>query len=194
MNVHHNLPHWNYYKLLERDLEGCFRYVQPCKDHFDVYSDEFARIILMSATEIENAIKSFALHINYAHDYGSIHDYFNCVTSEYPSICNVEIIMPRYSMSFKPWDGWSASSAPDWWSMGYNKVKHDRSNHPSAPTMIRAINSLGALQVFLLHYYRKLYGDCYIPAEIAPQLMWPLEENDPYQGASQLWRWNLPDD
>jgi len=46
MNIYHDLPHWNYYKLLERDLEGCFRYVHPCDGHFDVYSDEFARIIL----------------------------------------------------------------------------------------------------------------------------------------------------
>ncbi len=189
--AHYNLPHWNYYRLLEHDLENCFRYVQPCKEHFDVYSDEFARIILMSSTEIENALKSFALEIKYSPPPKSIFSYFKCVTSVYPRFCEIEIEMARFSLIFKPWDGWSETKAPDWWTYGYNKIKHDKLKHISAPTMIRAIKSLSALEALLLHYYRKLYPDFLMPAEILPQLMEPF---DPKQGSSILCSFRLTDD
>ena len=31
MSDYSNLPHWNYFRLLERDLEECFRYVAPAE-------------------------------------------------------------------------------------------------------------------------------------------------------------------
>ncbi|MEI6135228.1 MAG: hypothetical protein WCP72_09655 [Desulfomonile sp.] len=63
MDVPHNLPHWNYYRLLESDLELCFRYVEPVQEHFGVYSDEFAKIIVLASTEIENGLKSLVRSI-----------------------------------------------------------------------------------------------------------------------------------
>lgn len=194
MSVHHNPPHWNYYRLLERDLEACFRFVYPVQEHWEVYSDEFARIILMAAAEIENAFKSFAFWAQTTPLPSSIHQYFDCVSAKYPKVCEMEMIMPRYSLGFKPWDGWSSSSAPDWWTYGYNKIKHDRMNHPGAPTLIRAIKSVGALQVLLLHFYRLRYSKCLLADDVQPQLIRPWDRNDPHQGAVMAWEWKLPDD
>lgn len=124
MSLHHDLPHWNYYRLLERDLEDCFRYVFPKQEHFNVYSDEFARIILMASTEIENVFNSFSFWAQCnLPERKTILSYHGCVVASYPRFCEMELIMPHYSIGFKPWDGWSATSAPDWWSMGYNKIK-----------------------------------------------------------------------
>ena len=102
------------------------------------------------------------------------------------------MVMPRYSHRVHPWKEWTSSSAPDWWTNGYNKIKHDRMNYPAAPTMIRAIGAVSALQVLLLHYYRLRFGDCMLPNENAPALLHPLDEGDPWLGTFIGWSWRLP--
>ena len=197
MVIHHNLPHWNYYRLLEEDLEKCFRFVAPFEEHWNVYSDEFSRIILMAATEIENALKAFVFWTFKEKPPSSIHQYFNCIHEKYPSFCSMEMVMPRYSIGFKPWDGWSASSAPDWWTYGYNKIKHDRMNHPNAPTLIRAIKAVGSLQVLLLHYYRLRYRQCGFSFDVKPHLICPWDkynESDEFLDATISWTWRLPNE
>ena len=194
MGIYHDLPHWNYYLLLEKDLERCFRFVPPIQAHWSVYSDEFARIILMAATEIENALNDFAFWTLTTPRPSSILKYFDYANAIYPQFCEMELLIPRYSIGFKPWDGWSSSSAPDWWSFGYNKIKHDRMNHPDAPTLIRAMKSVGALQVLLLHYYRKRYKQCELAIEIQPQLIHPWEKDEDWINATISWTWKLPDE
>lgn len=102
--------------------------------------------------------------------------------------------MPRFSLTLTPWDRWSASSAPDWWTFGYNKIKHNRLKYPGAPTLIRAINSVAALQVLLLHYYRAKYPESLLSDDVVTKLIVPRDNDDPFQGASILWDWTIPDD
>lgn len=199
MKVLHNPPHLRYYRLLEEDLERCFRFVEPCSDHFQVHSDEFARIILMAATEIENALKAFAFWAKVRHpgtpkNVSSIQHLYSVVTYVFPKFCSMKLLCPRYSLLIEPWKGWSSGSAPDWWTNGYNKIKHDRMAHPGAPTLQRALNAVGALQVVLLHYYRLEAKEPAIADRGIPELLVPWEENHPADGASMLWQWVLPDD
>jgi hypothetical protein len=194
MSIYHNLPHWNYYRLLERDLENSFRFVPPSQEHWNVFSDEFSRIILMASTEIENALRSFAFWCQENSKKLDILDFFTLISNKYPKFCDMDMLMPRYSLGFKPWDGWSSTSAPDWWSLGYNKIKHDRLNHPDAPTLIRAIKSVGALQVLLLHFYRYRFKGCEFAYDVKPNLIIPWEKEGLWEGATISWTWNLPDD
>jgi hypothetical protein len=194
MGIYHNLPHWNYYRLLEQDLESCFRFVNPSQEHWNVYSDEFSRIILVAASEIENALRTFALWSQTNPIPSSILKYFECITTIYPHFYEMELVMPRYSVAIKPWEDWSESAAPDWWTYGYNKIKHDRLNYPNAPTLIRAIKSVGALQVLLLHFYRYRYKDCELAYDIQPSLFIPWEKEKSWLGATISWGWDLPDD
>lgn len=194
MGIHHNLPHWNYYLLLEKDLEKCFQFVPPIQSHWGVYSDAFARIILMASSEIENALNDFAFWTQTKPKPSSINKYYTCVTSKYPNFCAMETVIPRYSIGFKPWDGWSAYAAPDWWSFGYNKIKHDRMKHPNAPTLIRAIKSVSSLQVLLLHYYRQRYKNCELSFDTQPKLIIPWEKDTDWLGATMSWTWKLPDE
>jgi hypothetical protein len=193
MRMHHNLPHWNYFRLLERDLEECFRFVHPCTEHFSVYSDHFARIILMACTEIENCLNSLAVAVGCTPKPESIGEYQSCVSATYPQFNNMKIDVPRYALAFEPWQHWTSSAAPDWWTFGYNKIKHDRMGHPQAPTMFRAMSSVGALLVLLLHYYRQLHGrHCMMPTEISPCLLVPHEGDDGIYGSLSSWIWTLP--
>jgi len=189
-----NPPHWNYYELLERDLQACFRFVEPVECHHEVYSIEFARIILAAATEIENAFRGFAHTISYTPEPSSIGAYAACVTSRFPRFADMQILMRKYSIVLTPWEGFTVSTPPDWWTYGYNKIKHDRLQFPGAPTLIRAINAVAALQVLLLHYYRVKYPGGLLAFDPVTLLMIPLERNDPLQGVDSMWGWTLPDE
>jgi hypothetical protein len=199
MKALHDPPHLRFYRLLEGDLENCFRYVDACHEHYDVHSDEFVRIILMAASGVENALKDFAFWAK-VHDpttpvdVANIRKLHDLITHSFPRFCSMRLLMPRYSVGIEPWKGWSSSSAPDWWSNGYNKIKHDRLNNRGAPTLQRAINAVGALQVVLLHYYRLRFKDCAIADRGIPQLLVPWEDGHPIDGASTLWLWELPED
>lgn len=192
MTVLHNPPHWNYYLLLERDLEESFRFVPPVSKHFGVYSDQFSRIILMACTEIENCLASFAFWTQCNPVPTSIGGYCNCVSGRFSRFNEMEVVMPRHSLGLHPWKDWTSKDAPEWWTKGYNKIKHDRLNHPDAPTLIRAVRSVSALLVLLLHFYRLRYGKSSIPVENMPMLFRPWEKTDPAHGSYMSWPWALP--
>jgi hypothetical protein len=194
MPINHSLPQWNYYRMLEGDLENAFRYIQPSPDHYGVYSDHFSMIILAASAEIENALNSIAHHISYTPKPNGILQYHACVTSRYSLFCDTEFAMPRFNGKFKPWKDWSDTTAPDWWTNGYNKIKHDRLSNPKAPTLERALNSVAALQSLLLHYYRLLIPSVTMPSELEPRLF-RLEENvNELNFSGTSWRWELPNE
>jgi len=192
MTMHHSLPQWNYYQMLEADLEKSFRYIQPSPTQYSVTSDHFSMIILAAAAEIENALALVANHIACQPPPGNIHQYFTCVTGTYPNFCNTKISMPRFSGMFTPWQGWSASSAPDWWTNGYNKIKHDRLNYPDAPTLGRALNAMAALQALLLHYYKLIDPHATMPSALEPKLLQIVEPSTDFETGCIQWSWELP--
>ncbi|MGK2912850.1 MAG: hypothetical protein ACSLE5_00075 [Porticoccaceae bacterium] len=194
MEVLHNPPHLNYYKLLERDLDECFRFVEPVESHFEIYSIEFSRIILMAASEIENALKAFDAAANGKTASKGILGYYGVVTSKFPKFCTMQMFLPRCALVFTPWSEWSADKAPDWWTNGYNKIKHNRISNPGAATMRRAIDAVGALQALLHHLYRLKHPDGWIADNAIPEIIIPYESDSATPGASSLWRPNLPDD
>jgi hypothetical protein len=98
MTSHANLPHWNYFRLLERDLEECFRYVAPAEAHFAVYSDRFAQIILLASSEIENAIGTWAEAAKFDPRPRGIGAYQAFVLSRCPAFCSMKVAMPRFSL------------------------------------------------------------------------------------------------
>lgn len=192
MTEHYNLPHWNYFRILEKDLEACFRYIDPSTVHLPVYSDEFAKLILVACSEIENALSELSTSIDASVTCKNLGDYRNVVISKYPYIHMIKIWIPRYGITVEPWGAWAADQSPDWWKNGYNKIKHDRVGNPSAATMGRAINSVAALESVLLYLYRDKFNVTSMPGENVPHLMEPVEESQ-FSGG-MLWSWELPDD
>jgi hypothetical protein len=186
-------PRWNYFRLLEKDLEDSFRYVQPCKQHYGVYSEHFARVILIASTEIENCIKSMAKNVKYQSSLKDIDEYNKFLILQYPNFTQSKVLLPWYGLSFEPWLNWAVGTAPDWWKLGYNKIKHDRENSPDAPTLQRAIDSVAALFVLLLHYYRTLNGGGYaMPLETQPHLFALEQKTGDWQGGYVGWSWKIP--
>lgn len=194
MTASHNLPHWNYFRILEKDLEECFRYIEPSKVHFSVYSDEFAKLILVACSEIENALRELSTSIDKSKICNNLGDYRNVVISKYPYFPMIKICVARYGISVAPWENWATEDSPDWWKNGYNKIKHDRVGNPSAATLERAINSIAALEAVLLYLYKEKHGESSMPSENAPHLMEPIEEGGGASGGYIAWCWELPDD
>jgi len=52
------LLHWNYFLVLESDLEHISRYIEFTTDNFKVYSQEFAHILLAASSEVDVVLKS----------------------------------------------------------------------------------------------------------------------------------------
>lgn len=195
--LHHDLPHWRFYRSLEDDLEICFKYVAPESNHFEVHSDEFAKIILLAASEFENVLKEFKFWSQISRPENlsiseNILGYFDCLSSIYPQFYTMKMVMPRYSIGFTPLEDWTSKQGPDWWSQGYNKIKHDRLGNPSAPTLVRAYKAVGGLQVILLHYYKLRFRNVMMPWRISPSLIVPWDINDATHGETFAWDWTLP--
>ena len=105
------------------------------------------------------------------------------------------MFMPRYfDLEFKPLEGWSETNPPEWWSHGYNKIKHNRLKYPKAPTLKRAFYAVASLQILLLHYYNLKYGKPHLPLSVAPHLFMHEGLDPSKHGVFMVWNWKLPDD
>ena len=102
----------------------------------------------------------------------NIDEYSDEILAAYPKIISVEINVPRYEYSIKPWNGWSKGNSPTWWK-AYNKVKHDRNTHYKEGNQDNVISSLAGLFVLLLYYYY---------AEIRTGNFYPTPELFEYDG------------
>jgi hypothetical protein len=190
-----NLPHWNYFRILEKDLEQCFQYVQPTEAHFPVYSDQFAKLILVACSEIENALLALSLAINENSSTRNLGDYRATIVKKYPNFWRMSFSLPRYNLIVKPWSAWQKeNTSPDWWKNGYNLIKHDRVGNPCSATLLSAISSVAALEAVLLHLYGFKYRTNMMPSGHSPHLIEPMEEEGGVSGATFSWSWELPDD
>ena len=170
MSIHSNLPHWNYFRILEQDLESCFRYVTPVTSHFSVYSDEFGKLILVACSELENALQSLVKHIAPKAACNNLGDLRSVVLDRFPNFTLARVEAVRYGLIVKPWENWE-KEPPDWWKNGYNKIKHDRAGNPDASTLARALNAIAGLEVVLLYLYRHKHGATMFQIENCPHLL-----------------------
>jgi hypothetical protein len=191
MNHKNNLPHWNYFRVIEQDLEACFRYVAPTPVHYSVHSDEFGKIILVACSEIENALQALASDIDPTAKLNNICDFSNVILSKFPRFVLAKVEAARYSLVVEPWKNWN-SAAPDWWKNGYNKIKHDRAGNPEAATFERALNAVAALEIVLLYLYQHKYQVNTFPIRNCPHMLEPVPEEGGIEGAFIGWNWELP--
>lgn len=167
--------HWNYFIVLERDLEAVSRYVDFCEPNFNTFSIELAHLLFAAASEVDVVAKLLCENIDPAARSENINDYKNIILSRIPNLPNTEVFVPRYGLSFKPWLNWADSKNPEWWR-SYNNVKHKRDTHFKEATLKNALNALGALLIITFHYYNRTLdvqrGTIISPKETTQEL-WP---------------------
>lgn len=140
---------WNYYLSLEQNLAETARYVEP-NGQEDVFSFEFAKILILSCTEIESVFK--LLCREFKEEKGDISGYKEIILENYPTIVKARVTVRRLGRDIVPFSEWGFSRL-QWWD-AYTAIKHDRDRSFGNATYINAVMALGALYVlifFLAH-------------------------------------------
>ena len=152
-----DLIHWNYFIALEKDLENISRYIEFTKDNEDTYSIELAKILMSASSETDVLLKMICNIYGVKAD--NINKYRKCSRENFPELADEEVFINRFTMSFMPWINWKGNddTNPDWWK-SYNKVKHHRNDSYNQANLKNVINSVGALLICTVYYYKLIGG------------------------------------
>ncbi len=153
ITVKESLLHWNYFLALENDLENLSRYIEFGKKNFRTYSIELAHLLLASASEVDVVAKEICELLVPGSNPRNINEYRVIIASNLPDFCRERIFVPRYGISFMPWERWRRNVNPIWWQ-SYNDVKHHRDDHFEEANLKNVLNSLGGLLITVFYYYK----------------------------------------
>lgn len=162
--------YWEYFLSLEDNLERCTKYVEFSPQNYASYSNEFAKIIMSASAEFENVTKDLCHLISPGRSPKNIKGIYPIIFGAYPKFGTVEVAIPRYKITLKPWQDWTATNRPDWWSKGYNKIKHSRTHHFEMANLHNAILSMAGLFAAILYYHHKASGGIDIDFNRSPTL------------------------
>lgn len=142
---------WNYYLSLEKDLDNTSRYIEP-KGQENVYSFEFAKLLVLSCTELESVLKLLCYECN-GKKAGNIGEYKGIILEKYPKIVFAEVNIARWGETIRPFEGWDKGSL-FWWS-AYGNVKHNREDNFKEATYKNAVYALSALYISIFYLASK---------------------------------------
>ena len=157
--------HWNYFLAVEAELVACARYVEFSRTNFGCYSNEFAKLIVLAAAEVDSIWQELCAHLDPNARAEKITHYFPILLARYPLLTQCEIAIPRYHLTFRPWKDWTEIQRPDWWT-SYNKLKHQRTIEFSRATLETALNAVGA-QFLALQLYHHASNNEYVLVELS---------------------------
>jgi hypothetical protein len=144
--------HWNYFIALEQDLELISRYIEFTESNFATFSIELARLLFAAASEVDVVAKLICEQAAPGQRCANIDDYRAILLMHFAEVSRAIIHIPRYGISFAPWENWEADRNPDWWR-SYNNVKHERNRHFPEATLRNALNAIGGLLILTHQYY-----------------------------------------
>ena len=150
-----SLAHWNYFLVLEKDLEVLSRYIEFAQTNFECYSLEIVRILLSAASEIDVVAKQLCAKLNPNSSASSINEYRDEIKNAYPNLPNFRVNIPRFGLELSPWTNWNnPQGVPDWWT-AYNKVKHHRNTDYHKGNLRNCLNAVAGLFVIVLYFYKE---------------------------------------
>jgi hypothetical protein len=154
MGIHQSRipPYWNYFLALEEDLVTLSRWIEFTKANASCYSLELARLLMVSAQEVDVVARDLCAGIAPKTKAGNINAYRSVLLSKYKGLQKSKVEIPKHGMTLTPWATWSGHEPPIWWTAN-NKVKHERSRHFDKATLQNALNAVGGLFILLLLNY-----------------------------------------
>lgn len=143
---------WNYFLMLERDLDNTSRYIEPSGQE-NVYSFEFAKLLILACTEVESVFKSICHQIDDNQTASNIINYRDIIMRKYPKIIEATVCISRLGYNIEPFKEWEKEEpkSPSWWR-AYNNVKHNRDSHFDDATYLNAVTALSALYVLIFYF------------------------------------------
>jgi hypothetical protein len=174
INVRDKKIHWNYFLALERDLEAVSRYIEFCEQNFSVFSIELAHLLFAASSEVDVVAKLLCQLVAPNSRRGNIDHYKAVLLPAFPDLPTIEVFVPRYGLSFRPWSNWAEEQNPNWWR-SYNNVKHERDTYFHEATLENALSAVGALLIVTAHYYSLTLASSADTVFPAPPIMHRLE-------------------
>ena len=150
---------WRYYLSLEDDISNTSRFVEPIGQE-DVFSLEFAKILILSCVEVESVLKKFYYFYNPSRSKKSklnIKDYKSVLTTKCPTIAKESLSVSRTGKTIIPFQSWDLDEdSPRWWK-AYQDVKHNRFEQYKNASYSNAVSALAALHI-LIQYLSTITG------------------------------------
>ena len=161
---------WNYYKALENQLRQTEQYVDHSIENAKMvngraFSNEFAKILLLTASEFEVIGKNLCLVSGVVGtDNANIATISDHLLRIFPNIKQTIISTPY--ISFHPLAHWKLVSVNHtmvveglpWWK-AYNSIKHARGDNFKKANLSNCINALASLTVLELYLSQKALGN-----------------------------------
>lgn len=163
---------WHYYSIVEKDLANTSQYVEP-RGQENVYSLEFAKILILACTEVESLFKILCSEITGNSVSANMASYKSSILGKYPRIVDAMVSVSRLGISIKPFGTWNSGKLI-WWD-AYQKVKHDRGTCFSEATYMNATYAVAAMHILLL-YLSKITNSSqkgsigYLQTQYSPQI------------------------
>jgi hypothetical protein len=147
--------YWNYFISIEEDLYKLSRYIEFDQNNEKVFSIELVRLLISSSSEFEVVAKELCNIKDQNKPVINIDKIRQNIMIFLPDIYDLEIIVPRFGLNYKPLENWNNNKNCDWWK-SYNSVKHQRNNNYEKANLKNVINAIGALYIINLFYYNSL--------------------------------------
>jgi hypothetical protein len=146
---------WSFVQSLQEDLLATSRYVEFHADNRKSFSLAFDKIILAAGSEINSIFEELVQSEKENLNIGKARDH---ILPKMPLITSTEarLVTSEYPV-LKPWENWGTVN-PEWWSLGYNKLKHERSKHYRDATLEYALLSVAGLLILTIHAHRLTTG------------------------------------
>ena len=156
-------PFWQYFLVLETDLDSTVRYVEPAEENYATFSTEFSRILLSASSELDVVCRVLSKRVQATAKPRNFTQLRKIILSEYPELPSLQVHVPRYGLAFAPLAAWLTQETPNWWR-SYNDVKHKRYRHFADANLRNALNSMGGLFVIELYLHQEdLYNGALRP-------------------------------
>ena len=139
---------WNYFLMLESDLDNTSRYIEP-QGQEKVYSFEFAKLLILACTEVESVFKAICFEIEKNQVTADIGIYKSIILGKYPKIVDATVVVKRLGRNIEPFKGWD-SGPLSWWG-AYQSVKHSRGSHFADATYINVTTAIAALYILIFY-------------------------------------------
>lgn len=139
---------WNYFLMLESDLDNTSRFIEPAGQE-NTYSFEFAKLLILACTEVESVFKAICRETKGEEVEGSIATYKEVILGKYPKIVETAVNVKRLGYNIEPFKGWDTGRL-EWWG-SYQHVKHSRGHFFAEATYFNAVSALAALYILIFY-------------------------------------------
>jgi hypothetical protein len=146
--------HWNYFLCIEEDISKLSRWIELSENNFECYSLELARLLMTTCAEVDVVAKLVCNNIDNDSKAAGILQYQKELVKAFPTIHRATVRVPRHGLELTPWTNWVNEKTPPLWWNANNKVKHQRSEHFHQATLKHLLNSVAALLLLLVLFYR----------------------------------------